>query len=656
MISKLKNIGNKTLLKQIFNRLGVQEPELLRPIIPVEQWVNDPYYIGKDGYEKLYPFWKDTIVEIFKNGELNYNVVVLTGGIGTGKSTAGLYVVLRYLYEISCYKNIAGHFNLMQSAYTVFLYFSLTKFMAERSGFSQFRSMIDCIPYFKEHFRRNEKLSSQLKFPEHVLMTYGTGTGDMIGTNVLMSILDEANFFGDSSGSAVDYGNVIELHQSIISRQKSRFTLNNKDHSLSLVISSSTFSSSYTEQLRKESLTNPRILFRRAQIWNAKPKGTYSDQFFYVFAGTEKFQPFVIDTPDDLSAHLTLSFPKGMELKECIARLPVEYRSLVDEVPVDFYTVYKTNVVKGLQDFSGFSVASSGKFFSSRDVFSSCIDDKLLPIFSKNEFVIETNNPSESNTIQYYLCRPFEHRDRPRFIHVDLGLTTDACGISSCYKYGSKIVDGVKQDVYYYDFSLRIVPPPAPKKISITRVEEFILYMRDVIKLKIGMVSFDQFQSASSMQRLEEAHIPVRYQSVDRTDKAYVYFVDMMYKECVYFSTEFADSIETELFNLERTPKGKIDHPSDTKHGGMKDRMDAIVGAMYNAFECDKGGVNTEDLYRLSSYNTEDDVMFSDEYKQKYTEIDGFFMEETSVFDINSADEEDFSASCYSKCEFPDYK
>ena len=51
-----------------------------------------------------------------------------------------------------------------------------------------------------------------------------------------------------------------------------------------------------------------------------------------------------------------------------------------------------------------------------------------------------------------------------------------------------------------------------------------------------------------------------------------------------------------------------MDHPSDTRHGGMKDRMDAIVGAMYNAFQCKPIEVNYNDTYSLSYLNSNANV------------------------------------------------
>lgn len=597
--SKIAQIAN------VVDKISVKESEQLRPIVPIEQWVHDDYYIGRDGNENLYPFWKDLLCDIFGNGKQNYTTVVLTGGIGTGKSTCGLYILIRKLYELSCYKNIAGLFGMMSNSFTAFLYFSLTKYQAERTGFGQMRSIIDGIPYFNELFCRNKYRNSTLDFPENVRLFYGSSTADMIGMNVIASILDEANFFGDSSGSDVDYGNVVKLHDSIISRQSSRYTRNGVNHSLSIVISSSTFQSSYTQRLYEKSLTDPSIKYARARLWDIKPKGTYSDEMFYVFAGNDKFDPFIIDSTSTLCVKLGVSLDPSLPVKDAISKLSQEYRLLVDEVPVDFYSIYSSNIIQGLQDFSGLSVASTGKLFSSRSTFESCIDNTIQPLFTKHEFTVETMNDDPSNCIQYYLNGiEFPHKECPRYLHIDIGVSNDAYGLACCYKNGSTIVDGVEVPQFYYDFSIRIVPPPAPKRVSISRCHEFIKYMRDNLGLRIGLVTFDQFQSMASRQYLEEIGIPVKYQSVDKTDEQYLFFVDCMYKNCVHFSPTFADSIHKELFNLIwYRSKRKVDHPSDTAHGFGKDQMDGVVGALYNAHTTKEAFANAEDILNLSSYN-----------------------------------------------------
>lgn len=605
LLGNLKKENKFEQIANIIDKVSIKESDQIREIAPIEEWINSEYYCGAD-VKKLYPFWKDLICDIFRDGKQNYNQIVLTGGLGTGKSTCGLYIVLRKLYELSCYKNVAGLFGLMSNTMTAFLYFSLTKYQAERSGFAQLRLIIDGIPYFKELFQRNKYRNSTLDFPENIRVFYGSSTADMIGMNVISAIIDEANFFGDSSGSEVDLGTVEELYNSVLSRTSSRFTSNGVNNSLNLVISSSTFKTSLTSKLYDKSLTDTSIRYARARLWDIKPPGTYANEYFYVFAGNDKFDPFIINDTVDLCTKLGISLDPSLSLPEAISKLSQEYRLLIDEVPIDFRHIYENNIIQGLQDFSGMSVSSTGKLFSSRSTFESCIDKEIYPLFSKNEFIIETCNDEPSNNIQYYLNgREFPHKECPRYLHIDIGVANDAYGIACCYKYGTKLVDGIETPEYFYDFSLRIVPPPAPKRVSISRCHEFIKYMRDVLGLRIGMVSFDQFQSEASRQFLIENGFNVKYQSVDKTDTAYLFFVDCMYKNIVHFGEEFAESIKKELFNLIwYRSKQKVDHPSDTKHGGTKDVMDGVVGALYNAYLSKEISYNPDDILNLSKYNS----------------------------------------------------
>jgi hypothetical protein len=362
-----------------------------------------------------------------------------------------------------------------------------------------------------------------------------------------------------------------------------------------------------TSKLYEKSLTDSTIKYARARLWDIKPKGTYKDETFFVFAGNDKFDPFIIGSTSELSTKLGISLDPSLTIKEAVSRLSQEYRLLIDEVPIDFYPNYTNNVIQALQDFSGMSVASTGKLFSSRSTFESCIDSNIKPLFSKDEFTVETMNDRPSNCIQYYLNGiEFPHKECPRYIHIDIGVATDAYGIACCYKYGTKIVDGVEMPEFYYDFVLRIVPPPPPKRVSISRCHEFIKYMRDNLGLRIGLISFDQFQSEASRQFLNENGFKAVYQSVDKTDTQYLFFVDCLYKNCVHFSQEFADSIKKELFELIwYRSKHKVDHPGSTKTGGMKDRMDGVVGALYNAYTTKEDMYNPSDILSLSKYNSD---------------------------------------------------
>lgn len=166
----------------------------VRNIVPIEEWLDSPYYVGPDAVS-LYPFWKHHIINIF-NSPVRINEVILTGGLGTGKTTIANVILLRKIYELSCYSNIPALFNLMASSKIMLAYFNLNLGQALLTGYGQLKEMIDNCPYFQEHFPRNTKKDSEITWPQaNMMVRFASGTQHTIGTNLIGSVLDEANFF-----------------------------------------------------------------------------------------------------------------------------------------------------------------------------------------------------------------------------------------------------------------------------------------------------------------------------------------------------------------------------------------------------------------------------------------------------------------------------
>ena len=136
------------------------------------------------------------------------------------------------------------------------------------------------------------------------------------------------------------------------------------------------------------------------------------------------------------------------------------------------------------------------------------------------------------------------------------------------------------------DFKIAIQPPQAPKRIAIYKIRNFILYLREIKKVKYGMVSYDIYASEESRQILDEQGVPIRYRSVDRTDEAYLSYITMLYEERI---RDYEHPLaKQELFNLiHDRSRRKIDHPKSNGDGsvGTKDLMDSLVGAIANAID-----------------------------------------------------------------------
>lgn len=172
---------------------GEKKAARVREIVPIEEWVNSTYYCPDA--DAIYPYWKNHIINIF-NSPIRINEVIFTGSLGTGKTTIANILLLRRLYELSCYTNIPALFNLMGSSKLMFAYFNLNLQQAELTGFGQIREMIDRCPYFQEHFPRDTKNSAAIKFPQaNMLIRFASNTNHTIGTNLIGSVLDEANFY-----------------------------------------------------------------------------------------------------------------------------------------------------------------------------------------------------------------------------------------------------------------------------------------------------------------------------------------------------------------------------------------------------------------------------------------------------------------------------
>lgn len=166
----------------------------IREIIPIEEWIDSPYFVGPDALS-IYPYWKQHIINIF-NSPIKINEVILTGGLGTGKTTIANIILLRRIYELSCYNNIPALFNLMSSSKIMLAYFNINLAQAVLTGYGQLKEMIDSSPYFQEHFCRNQRRDGEISWPQaNMMVRFASGTQHTVGTNLIGSVLDEANFY-----------------------------------------------------------------------------------------------------------------------------------------------------------------------------------------------------------------------------------------------------------------------------------------------------------------------------------------------------------------------------------------------------------------------------------------------------------------------------
>ena len=339
--------------------------------------------------------------------------------------------------------------------------------------------------------------------------------------------------------------------------------VNGENQSISILVSSTTFDSSFTNQRLKETEGDPHTYVVNARSWDVKPQN-YSKERFYVFCGSGEIDPCIIDSyieVNNILDSLGKDRVEEMSVKEAIEFIPTEIRNQIIDVPIDFLKDFKQNLLQSIQDIAGMTVAGEGKLFNNKELFNKAIYTPKEPAFLKDTFIISTKLETRPQDYINPNWKP-EQPEKLRFMHCDQGISSDHYGLSCCYIDRIEINEDETVSIYVkFDFIITIIPPRPPAKIDISKVRSLIPWLTHNKGINWGKITYDQFQSQESMQELDKAGFPVDYQSVDRTDEAYLLMVDYIYEGKVKFP--YNAEFEANMFNVVHyREKRKVDHTS----------------------------------------------------------------------------------------------
>lgn len=592
-------------LSQTYNKKEVKQ---IRDFVPIERWIESPFYIGEDG-ARLYDPWKQHMANVFNGG---YSEVILTGSLGSGKSTVSDYCLIRKIYELSIWDKPALLFNMLESTILAFMCFSITLRQAEATNFGKIRRIIDTIPYFKKYFQRNPEKNSIIEFPG-INITYGSDFGHQLGLDLIGTSLDESNFMGKDKSHIQEYDKATELYTSISNRRLNRFVIGEKDLGLSIVVSSAADPTAFVETRIREAEAakkqgNDYAYIANVVSYEVKRK-QYSADEFCVFLGTDIVDPCIIDCDDDLLKVLqTVNFDTT-EIDERLSYIPIIKRHLPKDlemrfkfVPTTFRRLAEQNITKFIQDVIGHSGSDDNKLFKNRDLFKIACEGQVN-LFHKDTLILSMN---DKIPLSEYFDFKFTNPSLPRFIHVDQavvrtkgGKIENRLGMSCAYVSRFEREGDMTKHYVDIDFLLAVNPPERPDRIPLFKIKEFIIWLRNT-GLNIGGVTFDQFQSEATIQELTINNIKAERYSVDKDDKDWLNLVNLYYEKRLrhpFHKVYFQELFKIEHDNVRR----KCDHPS----GEFKDVCDAVVGSVAQAIlKTGVGGYNVTQF----AQNTENEI------------------------------------------------
>lgn len=511
--------------------------------------------------DEIFPKVKDEIADLCSG---KYIEAVLTGGIGTGKTTIALVATAYTLYQLACLREPQREFGLARSSEIVFIFQSLNAKLSKAVDFDRFKAMLDNSAFFQELFRYDRNITSELRFPNRIIVKPLSGdVAAAIGQNVFGGVMDEVNFMAVTENSKMagadggTFDQAREMYNSISRRRESRFMKAGKLFGMLCLVSSKQYPGEFTDRKMQEAKDQEgrygftTIFVYDKRVWEVKPIEEFTGEWFYVFLGDPNRKPRILEPNEELT-------------------FSTEDRPLIMPVPVEFRKAFEVDLLAAIRDIAGMTTLALHPFIINVEALRAC--------FGIVQGVLSLDQTDFYTTRPLLYPRRFVRPNEPRFAHIDLGLTRDSLGLAVGH-----VVTFIEMDrggeseilpVIQYDCLLEVVPP-RNGEIEIENARRVLYALRDAGML-LKWVSFDSFQSKDSMQILAGKGFTVGYCSVDTDNAPYEVAKQAFYDGRVrapYHSTAL-----TEWTRLERNEKTKkIDHPPN----GSKDVSDAMAGVAY---------------------------------------------------------------------------
>jgi hypothetical protein len=529
----------------------------------------EEFICSKEFLDKEHAVYPAVMEELIKMNSGDYTEIVLTGGIGSAKTTCALYTNAYQLYLLSCMRSPHREYGLDPSSEVLLIFQSINLHLARTVDFARFKSMIDGSRYFKEKYPFKKDIESKLVFPNRIEVVPVSGAETAaIGQNVIGGLIDELNYMAiiEKSKQSVDKGTFDQatvVYNSIARRRKSRFMEAGALPGILCLVSSKKYPGQFTdlkiaEQEHEIAQTGKSTIYvYDKRVWDVKPAGTFTKGWFNVFSGDMSRKPRILKDDEEVSE----------ADRALVVAVPKEYEK-------DFGGAGGSgDIINALREIAGVSTLARHPYFLEVE--------KVDAMFGRHASIFAQESVDFVDTKLRILRNAFYKPHLPRYAHVDLGITGDSAGLAiGCVpdfcdlKATGKGESGYMPNIRY-DGILEIRPPRGGE-ILFSKIRQVLVVLRSM-GMNIRWVTYDSFESTDSMQILRQQAFVAGTLSVDVLPcLPYDFF-----KQAVYDGRVAAPEhphVRKEILMLERDTKTtKIDHPP----GGSKDCADAMAGVAY---------------------------------------------------------------------------
>lgn len=404
--------------------------------------------------------------------------------------------------------------------------------------------------------------TSALGFSSGSTIKIASNPNALLGLSIVSIVYSELAFFTDA-GKSSEY--IMRLYNDGKARVRSRLETNFRDpdtgskivdyYGRTILDSSpndlNNAIDDYIVNKASEDKTNYIVSGSR---WKWRPD-EYKQDFetgnvFTVFLGGRGNPPRIVDPGDPILTADT-----------------ADKKNLIT-VPGSFKQVFMDDLPKALKDWAGIPTGSANALIYDYSIIEKMFNNKLRNIYLNitapaNESPVELIWNQVKDTFFKRKGTNYEYYYKPgvpRCVSVDQSYATDVTSISMVHL---ERFYNTGENIYVVDFSIAIVPTKNDK-VNLEAIRCFIEDLRDKGHLRIEHVSFDQFQSETTIQNLKRDKFEVQKLSVDVSMDPYLHFVALLNRGRVAAGKNIFLKNNLKSLHIVRprttTGKTKIDH------------------------------------------------------------------------------------------------
>lgn len=565
---------------KLFQKLKYQDYDEIP--VDIETFLTDKKYLGNglidNGKFTVFPYWVKMLKKLFPdNITTAYNTLILTGGIGLGKSLVAVLALLYLLYRLLCLKDPYNFYGMQPIDKITISLINVTEEAAKGVAWDKMQQLIQMSPWFMSHGVVSGRTNIAWTPNKRIELVMGSNNNAIIGRALFANFTDEINFAAMTTDVDKIKAKQKHLISQVDARMQSRFMKGTKLPTLNIIASSKTSDQSFLDSYintKKKNESKTTLIIDEAQWVIRNDKGTPDDPgAFYIAVGNKFLASEVL--PKDASDFVVQSYrAKGYQMMK---------------VPPGYYEAFNDNVELALTDIAGISTTSALKYISGVRLNEIKVNTYKNP-FTRD--IIEVGTGDDLQYSQFFDIQavPLSCKQRPLYIHLDLSKSGDKTGIAGVWIMGKRPGQGKDKEAYYKVAFSVSVKAPKGYEISFEKSRTFIRWLKSQ-GFNIKGITTDTYQSAQIQQQLTADKFDVKILSVDRLDNIqgtktkvclpYAFFKSAIYEKRLELYSK-CDLLTDEIVGLEKEPDGHIEHPEGGTQGS-KDQADAVCGALYNA-------------------------------------------------------------------------